>query len=54
MITASLAAAAIFGAATAIATPSYPLVLVIAAGISVVGALALFAAHRLIKTTPAA
>ncbi len=53
MITASLAAAAIFGAVTAVVPPSYPLVLVIAAGISIVGAIALFAAHQLIKVKPA-
>lgn len=46
-VIAALTAAALFGAITATA-PNYPLLFVIAAGIAVVGAAILFAAHRVL------
>jgi MFS family permease len=53
MVTAALASGAIFAAVTT-AVPGYPLVLVVAAALSVVGAAVVFAAHRVLKVRPAA
>jgi MFS family permease len=50
-VTASLAAAAIFGAATA-TVPSYPFVLLIAAGIAIAGAVVVFTAHFVLGRKP--
>jgi MFS transporter, SET family, sugar efflux transporter len=47
----ALVGAAIFGAVTA-AGPDYPLLLVIAAGLSAIGAVMLFTAHSLLKGKP--
>lgn len=53
MVTASLAAGAIFAAVT-VAVPGYPFVLVVAAALAVVGAAVVFTAHRVLKARPAA
>jgi SET family sugar efflux transporter-like MFS transporter len=47
-VTATLSTAAIFAAVT-VGTPDYPLVLMVAAGLSALGAVVLFAAHRWLK-----
>lgn len=51
-VTSGLSSAAIFGALTA-TSPSYPLLLLVAAGFSAAGAVVLFTAHRVIKAAPA-
>jgi predicted MFS family arabinose efflux permease len=53
MVVSSLTSAALFGVLTATA-PNYPLLMVVAAGLSVVGAVVLFSAHRVLGAAPAA
>jgi hypothetical protein len=52
MVASALIGAALFGALTA-AAPSYPLLFVVGAGVSVAGAAILFAAHSIFRA-PAA